>query len=97
MCRTLGIPARYVSGYLFDPLHDHLRGTQASHAWFEVFVRGRGGWYGLDPTNNKVVDENYVTVAIGRDYQDVAPVEGAFFGGGAHRKMEVSVALRERA
>ena len=91
MCRLLGIPARYVSGYLFDPLHDALRGTQASHAWFEVFLPNQGGWFGLDPTNNKVVDENYIVLATGRDYSDVAPVEGSFYGGGTHRSLDVSV------
>ena len=95
MCRTLGIPARYVSGYLFDPHHDTYRGTQASHAWFEIFIKGHDVWYGLDPTNNKVVDENYVALANGRDYLDVAPVEGTFYGGGPHRRLEVSVKITE--
>ncbi len=93
MCRALGIPARYVSGYLFDPAHDDLRGTQASHAWVEIFVLGRGGWFGLDPTNNKVVDEHYVSVATGRDYNDVSPARGTFFGGGAHRTLDVTVSV----
>ena len=82
MCRAIGIPARYVSGTFFDATHDHsLRGSQASHAWVEVFL-DRFGWIGLDPTNNKVVDETYILVATGRDYRDVAPVAGTYFGGG---------------
>lgn len=95
MCRSLGIPARYVSGYLFDPNHDSLRGTQASHAWFEVFLPDKGGWYGFDPTNNKVIDEHFVTLAKGRDYADVTPASGSFFGGGSYRKLEVSVEVSE--
>ncbi|NNE92715.1 MAG: transglutaminase family protein [Verrucomicrobiales bacterium] len=97
MCRSLGIPARYVSGYLFDPDHDKLRGTQASHAWFEIFIPEKGGWYGLDPTNNKVMNRDYITVAVGRDYADVSPVEGDFYGGGAHRQLEVSVDVQREA
>ena len=80
LCRAIGIPARYVSGYFFDATRDHrLRGSEASHAWVEVYIEGPG-WIGLDPTNNKVVDETYVILARGRDYRDVAPVSGTFFG-----------------
>ena len=79
-CRSLGIPARYVSGYFFDSTLDQkLRGSEASHAWVEVYL-GQHGWVGLDPTNRKVVDENYVVLAYGRDYRDVAPVIGTYFG-----------------
>ncbi|MGE9268818.1 MAG: transglutaminase family protein [Verrucomicrobiales bacterium] len=79
-CRAVGIPARYVSGYFYDATHDrHLRGAQASHAWVEIFLPEEG-WIGLDPTNNKVVDETYVLLATGRDYGDVAPVMGTYFG-----------------
>lgn len=82
LCRALRIPARYVSGYLFDPTWDHrLRGNAASHAWVEVYLL-REGWVGLDPTNNKVVDGTYIKVATGRDYADVAPVTGTYFGSG---------------
>ena len=81
-CRCLGIPARYVSGYFYDPTRDHsLRGSEASHAWVEVFA-GDAGWVGLDPTNRKVVDETYIALAFGRDYRDVAPVIGSYYGGG---------------
>lgn len=79
MCRSLGIPARYVSGYLYNGPRELLRGAQASHAWCEVFVPG-AGWRGLDPTNNQPVDERYVTAAVGRDYADVAPVRGSYRG-----------------
>jgi transglutaminase-like putative cysteine protease len=79
MCRSLGIPARYVSGYLYNGPREVLRGAQASHAWYEVFVPGVG-WRGLDPTNDQPTDERYVRVAVGRDYADVAPVQGAYRG-----------------
>ena len=70
-----------------------MRGSQASHAWVEVFIPTRG-WVGLDPTNNKVVNDQYVLIATGRDYDDVAPVRGTFYGGGHHRSMEVHVDVR---
>ena len=96
-CRCLNIPARYASGYIWDPGHDRgkdvMRGSQASHAWVEVFIPTHG-WVGLDPTNNKVVNEQYVLVATGRDYDDVAPVRGTFYGGGHHRSMQVHVEVR---
>ncbi|MGB0416398.1 MAG: transglutaminase family protein [Coraliomargarita sp.] len=82
-CRSLGIPARYVSGYFFDSTRDHhMRGSEASHAWVEIFA-GESGWVGLDPTNRTIVDENYISLAYGRDYMDVAPVIGSYYGGGA--------------
>lgn len=79
LCRALGIPARYVSGYLYDGLDPGLRGAQASHAWCEVFVPGRG-WFGLDPTNNTLADERHIKIATGRDYHEAAPVSGHFDG-----------------
>lgn len=79
MCRALGIPARYVSGYLYNGKDSHLRGAQASHAWCEVHVPGRG-WFGLDPTNNTPADERHIKIATGRDYHDAAPVSGHFDG-----------------
>jgi transglutaminase-like putative cysteine protease len=77
--RILGIPARYTSGYF------HLRsdggevGGQASHAWVEAWFPERG-WVGVDPTNDRVVDERYIRVAYGRDYADVAPIKGSYRG-----------------
>lgn len=96
LCRALRIPARYVSGYFFDPTWDHrLRGSAASHAWVEVYLL-REGWIGLDPTNNKVVDETYIKVAAGRDYADVAPVIGTYFGSGVST-MQVTVEVKRLA
>ncbi len=90
--RSLGIPARYVSGYLrTEPPEGRPRlvGADASHAWFSVFC-GKAGWVDLDPTNDLFVGVDHVTVAWGRDYGDVCPIEGVFTGGGAH-SMTVSV------
>lgn len=82
MCRSLRIPARYASGYLYNGPADELKGAQASHAWVEVYLPG-AGWIGLDPTNNRIVDGHYVRVAVGRDYADVPPVKGTYRGAGS--------------
>ena len=99
-CRCLKIPARYVSGYIWDPSEGSTEkmmiGSQASHAWVEVYVP-KTGWVGLDPTNNKVVNEQYIKIAIGRDYDDVAPIRGTFYGGGKRRTMQVIVDVKRIA
>jgi len=93
MCRSLKIPARYVSGYLYCGATDQLIGWQATHAWCEVYLPGLG-WRGLDPTNNRVADDHYVKLAIGRDYADVAPVKGHYKGSSAvNRQMQVEVSV----
>lgn len=93
MCRSIGIAARYASGYLYNGPRDHLLGSQASHAWCEVFLPG-GGWIGYDPTNATMADDRYVKVAIGRDYDDVAPVVGSYVGSSQVR-MEVAVSVEK--
>ena len=93
LCRCLGIPARYVSGYFYDSTRNRsMRGAEASHAWLEVFINGYG-WIGLDPTNNCVVRENYVIIGAGRDYRDVAPVTGTYFGR-LPESMDISVSVK---
>lgn len=93
MCRTLGIPARYTSGYIFTGGKDALIGAQASHAWCEVYLP-ESGWIGFDPTNAVLADDRYIKVAVGRDYEDVAPVRGAFQGvASCNMDIEVSVEL----
>jgi transglutaminase-like putative cysteine protease len=77
--RSLGLPARYVSGYLRSG-KDTI-GHEASHAWCSVFCTGFG-WIDFDPTNNVMPHTNHLTVAYGRDYSDVAPVNGVAIGGG---------------
>ena len=93
LCRALHIPALYVSGYLYNGPRDQLIGSQASHAWCEIFVPGLG-WCGLDPTNNQPTDERYIKLAIGRDYADVPPVRG-HYKGTTDRKMDVEVHVEE--
>lgn len=88
--RKLGIPARYISGYLFQRPSDHERSTDgASHAWLEAFFPNLG-WIGFDPTNNKLACERHIRVAQGRDYKDVPPTKGVYKGN-AESKLEVSV------
>jgi transglutaminase-like putative cysteine protease len=90
--RSLGLPARYVSGYIETvppPGSPRLQGADASHAWFAVFDPDIG-WVEFDPTNNQFVAERHVTVAWGRDYSDVTPLKGVVFGGGTHT-LEVEV------
>jgi transglutaminase-like putative cysteine protease len=95
LCRALQLPARYVSGYLYNGPADRLKGAQASHAWVEVYVPDRG-WHGLDPTNAQLVDGRYVKVAVGRDYADVPPVKGTYRGTGRRTmSVEVLVSLAE--
>jgi transglutaminase-like putative cysteine protease len=89
LCRALKIPARYVSGYLYNGPADQLIGAQASHAWAEIYLP-HYGWCGLDPTNNRIVDGHYVKIAVGRDYADVSPLRGTYRGT-PHRKMTVDV------
>jgi transglutaminase-like putative cysteine protease len=73
MCRYNGIPARYVSGYLNQGVN--FLGNSLMHAWTEAFVPGVG-WIAFDPTNNLLVDENYIKVSHGADYADCSPIKG---------------------
>ena len=87
-CRRAGIPARYVSGYIYDPLG---QGEVASHAWVDV-LDGERGWVSLDPTHDREQTEAYVRVAVGRDYADVPPTRGVFRGT-AEESLEVAVRI----
>jgi len=87
VCRLQNIPARYVSGYLYNNEH-----TAASHAWVDVLVPERG-WLSLDPTHDTEQTGQYVRVAVGRDYADVPPTRG-IFKGNAKEKMEVDVSVK---
>jgi len=89
--RRWGIPARYVSGYLFTKREAGDRSaSDATHAWVEAFVPG-SGWVGFDPTNNVLAGERHIRVAIGRDYSDVPPSRGIFKG---PANSELAVAVR---
>jgi transglutaminase-like putative cysteine protease len=84
--RSLGLPARYVSGYLLTqppPGMPRMLGADASHAWFSVWAPPLG-WIDLDPTNDVPVGEGHVTLAYGRDYGDVSPLNGIILGGHDH-------------
>ena len=90
--RSIGLAARYVSGYLSTeppPGYVPLIGTDATHAWLSVFCAGLG-WIDLDPTNNQIPAEGHILLAWGRDYDDVSPVKGVVLGGGQH-SVDVSV------
>lgn len=93
--RGLGLPARYVSGYLRThppPGKPRLIGADQSHAWFSVYAGPEFGWLELDPTNNVVCSTDHIRLAIGRDYADVAPVRGVFLGGAeSTQRIEVDV------
>jgi len=92
--RSVGLAARYVSGYLETlppPGQEKLLGADASHAWLSVFIPS-WGWLDIDPTNGSLPNERYLTLAWGRDYSDVTPLKGVMNGGGAHKlKVEVDV------
>jgi transglutaminase-like putative cysteine protease len=86
LCRSVGVPARYVSGYTVDqgPNAEGVRREQASHAWVEAYTPTHG-WRGLDATNDVVVGDAHVKVAVGRDYADVSPTRGSFRGNAGQR------------
>lgn len=91
--RSLGLAARYVSGYLETeppPGQDKLVGADASHAWASLFVPDHG-WLDLDPTNDAVVGERHVVTAWGRDYGDVTPLKGVVFSNGGGHHLDVAV------
>ncbi len=84
--RGLGLPAAYVSGYLRTypaPGRPRLEGSDATHAWVDLWCGPLAGWIGFDPTNALVVSEEHIVLAKGRDYSDVAPIGGVVLGSGA--------------
>ncbi|WP_404992956.1 transglutaminase N-terminal domain-containing protein [Cupriavidus pauculus] len=86
-CRALGVPARYVSGYFFDPAATEM----ASHAWADVCLdAGRGLWCSIDVTHGCVTDARHVRLAVGRDYASAAPIRG-ILEGGAGETLEVAI------
>jgi transglutaminase-like putative cysteine protease len=85
LCRTMKMPARYVSGYLATEQ------ASATHAWVEVLLPTLG-WRALDPTHDRQIDGTYVKIATGRDYSDVPPIAG-YYKGSLRRTMEVEVKI----
>ena len=98
LCRDLGVPARYVSGYFFaadDSTGATVVGDSAdvqTHAWFEAAIPG-AGWLALDPTNALAVGERHVTIGRGRDYDDVTPIRGVY-AGAASASLDAGVEMR---
>jgi len=93
--RCLGLPARYVSGYIRTkppPGQVRRRGADQSHAWVGCWLGPEHGWIDLDPTNGIIVAEEHVVLGWGRDYSDVSPICGVILGGGSH-SVQVSVDL----
>lgn len=93
LCRSVKIPARYVSGYVYCGDRQEMLGAQASHAWVEVHA-GDEGWIAFDPTNRCRVAEMHVKVAHGRDYRDVPPVSGNYHGTD-QRNLRVTVEVKK--
>ncbi len=93
LCRAIDLPARYASGYLYNGPSDTLVGAQASHAWPEVYLP-LVGWVGFDPTHNCLADERFIKVAVGRDYDDVAPIKGSYRGT-ANCRLSVTVEVEK--
>jgi transglutaminase-like putative cysteine protease len=93
--RSIGLPARYVSGYIETLSREgveKLIGVDASHAWFSVYITGIG-WTDFDPTNNCLVSDQHITIGWGRDYADIAPLEGIILSSGSH-ELIVSVDVK---
>lgn len=88
--RQIGIPARYVSGYLYSG--GEMRGAEATHAWVEALIPGYG-WLGYDPTNDCLAAEKHIKIAHGREYSDVSPIHGTHYGGGPREGRRLDVAV----
>ncbi len=93
VARGWGIPARYVSGYLFHRRkNEHRSGEDASHAWIEAYMPSLG-WIGFDPTNDMLAEDRHIRVAVGRDYADVPPTRGTFKGD-ADTELSIAVTVQ---
>ncbi|MDE1192460.1 MAG: transglutaminase family protein [Arachidicoccus sp.] len=90
MLRKMRIPAKYVSGYIC-PGDEEVRGEGATHAWIEAYIPSNG-WIGFDPTNNCIVNDQHIRLAVGRNFSDCTPVKGTYKGCSEHR-LQVSVVI----
>lgn len=91
--RGLGVPARYVSGYIRTippPGKPRLEGADATHAWVDMWCGPQAGWLGFDPTNAIATHNDHIELAVGRDYSDVSPIYGVVLGSGA-QELDVAV------
>lgn len=96
LARLLGVPARYVCGYVFTgPKHANVRMGEASHAWTQVYLP-EVGWRGFDPTNGTVTQTDHVRVAVGRNYVDATPTSGTLWVGGEGETLDVDVRVELR-
>ncbi len=95
LCRLNGVPARYVSGYIYSGQEGSVLGADASHAWCEAYL-GPHGWVGYDPTNDTLIDDRFARIGVGRDYRDVSPVRGVYKGA-SRSSMSVNVAMEALA
>jgi transglutaminase-like putative cysteine protease len=91
MLRLVRVPGRYVSGYIC-PNQKGMRGEGATHAWVEAYIPGQG-WVGLDPTNNCIVNDSHVRLAVGKNFSDCSPVKGTYRGTSDHT-LEVTVSVQ---
>jgi transglutaminase-like putative cysteine protease len=94
--RGIGLPAAYVSGYVRTVARNEVappEGSDAMHAWVAVWLGEQSGWIGLDPTNAVIAGDDHVVVAVGRDYSDVAPIDGVVLASGG-QKLDVAVSVR---
>jgi transglutaminase-like putative cysteine protease len=98
LCRFHAIPARYVSGYIFSGQESGILGAEASHSWCEAYLPPFG-WVGYDPTNDTRISDEFVKIAVGRDYRDVSPVRGVYKGahGGLSSELSVNIAVEALA
>jgi transglutaminase-like putative cysteine protease len=95
LARLLGIPARYVCGYLYTgPKHENRAMGEATHAWAQVYLP-EAGWRGFDPTNGVLTQTDHVRVAVGRNYVDATPTSGTIFVGGGAETLEVTVTVEQ--
>jgi transglutaminase-like putative cysteine protease len=95
LARLLGIPARYVCGYLYTGSTAENRAmAEATHAWAQVYLP-EAGWKGFDPTNGVLTQTDHVRVSVGRNYMDATPTSGTIFVGGGTETLEVDVTIEE--
>ena len=95
LARLMGVPARYVCGYLFTgPKNPNRQQAEASHAWVQVYLP-EVGWRGLDPTNGVVTRTGHVRIAVGRNYVDATPTSGTIYVGGGAETLDVAVHVHE--
>jgi len=94
LARLLGVPARYVCGYIFcGPQHERAAMSEASHAWVQLYLP-QVGWKGFDPTNGILTQTDHVRVAVGRNYLDATPTSGTIYVGGGGETLTVNVSVQ---